>query len=66
MQTIKYLFCSCMHDLKGDLSLQICKYLQDDPAWVKRFDNIGKCPFAYKGVYLWRTAQNTHYDIYIK
>jgi hypothetical protein len=52
MQTIKYLFCSCMHDLKGDLSLQICKYLQDDPAWVKRFDNIGKCPFAYKGVYL--------------
>jgi len=41
-----------MHDLKGGLSLQICKYLKDDPGWTKGFDDIGKCPFAYKGEYL--------------
>jgi hypothetical protein len=51
-QAIKYVFCSCMHDLKGGLSLQICMYLQEDPAWVQRFDDIGKCPFTHKGEYL--------------
>lgn len=28
---------------------EICKYLQDDPAWVKKYDDTGKCPFTYKG-----------------
>jgi hypothetical protein len=51
MQAVLYVFCSGMHDLKADISLQICKYLLDDPAWTKRYDDIGKCPFAHKGEY---------------
>jgi hypothetical protein len=36
-------------NLNRDSVFQICKYLQDDDAWVKKFDDIGKCPYAYKG-----------------
>jgi len=63
MHARKWIFCSCMYDLKGGLPLQICEYLKDDPAWVQRYDDVGKCPFTYKGEYLWRAAQNTRYDI---
>jgi len=52
MQARKCLLCPCTYDLKGGLSLQICEYLKDDSAWVQRYDDIGKCPFAYKGEYL--------------
>jgi hypothetical protein len=52
MQALKYMFCFCMRDLKGGHSLQICEYLKDDPAWTEIFDDIGKCPFTYKGEYL--------------
>jgi hypothetical protein len=39
----------CKQSARLDVLLQICKYLQDDPDWVKKYDDIGKCPYAYKG-----------------
>jgi hypothetical protein len=31
---------------------QICKALQEkDSQWTEKWDDVGKCPYAYKGTY---------------
>lgn len=31
------------------ISLQICTMMKDEEGWADKWDDVGKCPYTYKG-----------------